>query len=73
MTVAIKVAMLFFLSECFVFLQLVEDWNIDAPSYTFTKMDSEDPGVREFVNGFLRRDRGDEFEGLPIKDVKIFK
>ena len=54
-------------------IQLVEDWNIDAPSYTFTKLDSDDASVREFVNGFLKRDRGDMFEGLAIKDVKIFK
>jgi elongation factor 1-gamma len=60
---------------------LCEDWNIDAPSYTFTKLDSDDPNVREYVNGFMRRDRGDLFnlelngkaEELPIRDLKIFK
>lgn len=51
----------------------MEDWNIDAPSYKFEKLDSDSTEVREFVNGFMIRDRGDEFEGKKIRDVKIFK
>ena len=34
-------------------MQLVEDWNIDAESYTFTKLDPDNEADRETVNKYF--------------------
>ncbi len=51
--------------------QLVEDWNIDAGSYTFTRLDVDKQEDRETVNKFLLWE-GD-FGGKRIADGKIYK
>lgn len=52
-------------------LQLVEDWNIDAESYTFTKLDPDSETDRATVNKYLLWE-GD-FGGKQVADGKIFK
>ena len=54
----------------FVF-QLNEDWNIDAPSYTFRKLDPDSPDTRKMVNEYLLHEG--EFEGRKFNQGKIFK
>lgn len=51
--------------------QLVEDWNIDAGSYSFTKLDPTNPDHKKMVNEFLLWE-GD-FGGREVADGKIFK
>lgn len=48
-----------------------EDWNIDAPSYTFKKLDPDNPDTRKMVNEYLLWE-GD-FEGRTVNQGKIFK
>ena len=52
--------------------QLVESWNTDAPSYTFTKLDPDNEEHRKMVNDFLAWKENLEGRG-PIVDGKIFK
>lgn len=52
-------------------MQLVEDWNIDAESYTFTKLDPDNEADRETVNKYFLWE-GD-FGGRNVADGKIFK
>ena len=53
-----------------LFLQLNEDWNIDAGSYTFTKLDPDNEEHRQTVNKFFLWE-GDF--GGEVADGKIFK
>ena len=52
-------------------LQLSEDWNIDAPSYEFTKMDPDNEADKKYFNDYLLWE-GD-FGGKAVADGKIFK
>jgi len=49
----------------------VEDWNVDAPSYTFTKLDPDSEEDKQTINKFFLWE-GD-FGGRPVADGKIFK
>lgn len=49
----------------------MEDWNIDAESYTFTKMNPDSEEDRATFNKYLLWE-GD-FGGKPVADGKIFK
>ena len=51
-------------------VQLVPDWNIDAPSYEFKKLDSSNEEHRAIVNKYFSWE-GD-FGGT-VQDGKIFK
>ena len=51
--------------------ELVPDWNIDAPSYKFTKLDPENQEHREMFNTFLLQDG--VIEGKTVEDAKTFK
>ncbi len=53
----------------FVPVQLVEDWNIDAESYDFKKLDPE--ADRQTINKYLLWE-GD-FGGKEVADGKVFK
>lgn len=50
-------------------MQLVEDWNVDAESYDFTKLDPDTD--RDTVNKFFSWE-GD-FGGLRVADGKVYK
>jgi len=52
-------------------LQLNEDWNIDAPSYKFTKLDVDNPDHKKIINEYLLWE-GD-FGGKTFNQGKIFK
>ena len=52
-------------------LQLNEDWNIDAPSYKFTKLDVENPEHKKIINEYLLME-GD-FGGKTFNQGKVFK
>lgn len=54
-----------------LWLQLVSDWNIDAPSYTFSKLDPDSETDRATVNKYLLWE-GD-FDGREVADGKVFK
>lgn len=56
---------------CAFLLQLVEDWNYDAGSYTFTKLDPDNLDHRKTVNEYLLWE-GD-FGGKEVADGKILK
>ena len=61
-----------YLATCTVFLvQLVEDWNIDAESYDWTKLDPDSEEDRAEINKFLLWE-GD-FGGRVVADGKVFK
>ena len=49
----------------------MEDWNVDAPSFNFVKLDPDDEANRETVNKFFLWE-GD-FGGKEVADGKIFK
>ena len=49
----------------------MQDWNIDAESYAFTKLDPDNPDVRKTVNEFFLHE-GD-FGGKEVADGKIYK
>ena len=49
----------------------MEDWNIDAESYTFTKLDPDKPEHHEMVDKYLLWE-GD-FGGKRVADGKIYK
>ena len=51
--------------------QLVEDWNIDAGSYSFKKLDVTNQDHKKTINEFLLWE-GD-FGGKEVADGKIFK
>ena len=51
-------------------IQLVEDWNMDAGSYTFVKLDPSNPDHKKMVNEYLLWEG--EF-GKEVADGKIFK
>lgn len=54
----------------------MEDWNVDAPSYTFTKLDPDSEGDRATINKYLlwEGDFSDESgKQRPVADGKIFK
>ena len=51
--------------------QLVPDWNVDAPSYDFKKLDPTNEEHRQIVNKYLLWE-GD-FGGKEVADGKIFK
>ena len=53
------------------YLQLNEDWNIDAPSYKFTKLDVENPEHKKIINEYLLME-GD-FGGKTFNQGKVFK
>jgi len=48
----------------------VEDWNMDAGSYTFVKLDPSNPDHKKMVNEYLLWEG--EF-GKEVADGKIFK
>jgi len=52
-------------------LQLTEDWNIDAPSYEFTKLNPDSNKDKDTINKYLLWE-GD-FGGREVADGKIFK
>ena len=52
-------------------LQLVDDWNIDAPSYKFDRLDPENPQDKETINKYFLWE-GD-FDGRDVLDGKVFK
>lgn len=49
----------------------MEDWNVDASSYSFTKLDPDCETDRDIVNKYFLWD-GD-FGGKPVADGKVFK
>lgn len=49
---------------------LRDDWNIDAPSYKFTKLDSTNEEHRRMVNAYLVQE---EIDGREVVDAKTFK
>ena len=51
--------------------QLNEDWNIDAPSYEYKKLDPTNEEHRQMINKYLLWE-GD-FGGREVQDGKIFK
>lgn len=51
--------------------ELVEDWNVDAPSYKFTKLDVENADHKKLINEYLLME-GD-FGGKTVNQGKIFK
>ncbi|XP_020604178.1 probable elongation factor 1-gamma [Orbicella faveolata] len=51
--------------------RLNEDWNIDAPSYKFTKLDVDNPDHKKIINEYLLME-GD-FGGKTFNQGKIFK
>ena len=53
--------------------QLVDSWNIDAPSYNFTKLDPDSEEDRKFVNEFLLWKGDFGGRGPEPVDGKIFK
>ena len=53
--------------------QLVEDWNVDAPSYTFTKLDPENEEHHKMVNEYLLWKGDFGGQGPEPVDGKIFK
>ena len=53
--------------------QLVDDWNIDAPSYSFSKLDLEKEETRKLVNEYLLWTGDFEGRGPEPVDGKIFK
>ena len=55
----------------FTYTQLVEDWNIDAESYSFSKLDPDCEEDKVIVNKFFLWE-GD-FGGREVADGKIFK
>lgn len=52
-------------------VQLVEDWNVDAVSYAFTKLDPDKEQDKATVNKFFSWE-GD-FGGKKVADGKVFK
>ena len=52
-------------------LQLVDDWNTDAPSYDFTKLNPDSDEDRATIDKFLLWE-GD-FGGRAVADGKVFK
>ena len=52
-------------------MQLVEDWNVDAESYDFTKLDPDNEADKQTVNKYLLWE-GD-FGGKAVADGKVFK
>ena len=52
-------------------MQLVDDWNIDAGSYSFKKLDPDNEEDRTTVTKYLLWE-GD-FGGKRVADGKIFK
>lgn len=52
-------------------VQLVEDWNVDAESYNFRKLDPDDETDRKTINKYLLWE-GD-FGGKNVADGKVFK
>lgn len=50
---------------------LVEDWNIDAPSYDFTKLDPDSEETRKEVDKYFLWEGN--FGGRPVADGKIYK
>lgn len=53
-------------------LQLVEDWNTDAPSYSFRKLDPDNEEHQKMVNEFLLWE-GNFPGGREVADGQIFK
>ena len=54
-----------------LYIQLVDDWNVDAESYDFEKLDPDNEGDRETVNKFFLWE-GD-FGNRKVADGKILK
>ena len=52
-------------------MQLVPDWNIDAPSYEFKKLDPSNEEHHAIVDKYFSWE-GD-FGGKTVQDGKIFK
>lgn len=55
-----------------LFLQLCEDWNIDAPSYKFTKLDVDNPEDKKKISDYLKQEEGD-LMNHGFNQGKIFK
>ena len=53
------------------FVQLNEDWNIDAPSYDFTKLNPDSDEDKATINKYLLWE-GD-FGGKEVADGKVLK
>ena len=53
--------------------QLVEDWNVDAPSFTFTKLDADNEEHRKLVNEYWSWQGDFDGRGPEPIDGKIFK
>ncbi|XP_073247487.1 elongation factor 1-gamma-like [Porites lutea] len=51
---------------------LCEDWNIDAPSYKFTKLDVDNPEDKKKISDYLKQDEGD-LMNHGYNQGKIFK
>ena len=53
--------------------ELNEDWNVDAPSYKFTKLDPNAESTKTAITEFFKWEGA--FEGIDgeLKDGKIFK
>ena len=58
--------------DAFLFTQLCEDWNVDAPSYKFTKLDVDKPEDKKMIEDYLRQEEGD-LKNHRFNQGKIFK
>ena len=53
--------------------QLVEDWNVNAPSFTFTKLDADNEEHHKLVNEYWSWQGDFDGRGPEPIDGKIFK
>ena len=55
-----------------LFFQLWDSWNVDAPSYKFTKLDVDNPEDKKKISDYLKQEEGD-LVNHGFNQGKIFK